>query len=136
MKPHYPSIEWEYLSIQYKSSWYSEAGLPVPQKILLIDDTITAKQAIEFARQQIGLLWIGDYQNGRNLLQAISRRLEKPPRVGAQKKLISPQEIFTAHRQQQGNKAQILGQILISLNKDFVIELRRAQDVTEHVKKY
>lgn len=134
MKPHYPSIEWEHLSIQYKSSWYSEAGLPVPQKILLIDDTITAKQAIEFARQRIGLLWIGDYQNGRNLLQAISRRLEKPPRVGAQKKLISPQEIFTAHRQQQGNKAQILGQILISLNKDFVIELRRAQDVTEACK--
>ncbi len=129
MKPHYPSIEWEHLSIQYKSSWYSEAGLPVPQKILLIDDTITAKQAIEFARQHIGLLWIGDYQNGRNLLQAISRRLEKPPRVGSQKKLTNPQEIFTAHRQQQGYKAQILGQILISLNKDFVIELRRAQDV-------
>jgi predicted RNA methylase len=129
MKPHYPSIEWEHLSIQYKSSWYSEAGLPVPQKILLIDDTITAKQAIEFARQHIGLLWIGDYQNGRNLLQAISRRLEKPPRVGSQKKLTNPQEIFIAHRQQQGYKAQILGQILISLNKDFVIELRRAQDV-------
>ena len=129
MKPHYPSIEWEHLSIQYKSSWYSEAGLPVPQKILLIDDTITAKQAIEFARQHIGLLWIGDYQNGRNLLKAISRRLEKPPRVGSQKKLTNPQEIFIAHRQQQGYKAQILGQILISLNKDFVIELRRAQDV-------
>jgi predicted RNA methylase len=129
MKPHYPSIEWEHQSMQYKSSWYSEAGLPVPQQILLIDDTITAKQVIEFARQQIGLLWIGDYQNGRNLLQAISRRLEKPPRVGSQKKLTSPQETFAAHRQKQGQKAQILGQILISLNQDFVIELRRAQDV-------
>jgi methylase of polypeptide subunit release factors len=129
MKPHYPSIEWEYLSKRYKSLWYSEAGLPAPGKILLIDDTITAKQAIEFAREQIGLLWNGDYQNGRNLLQAISRRLEKSPRVVSQKKYISPHEIFATHRQQQGQKALVLGQILISLNQDFVIELRRAQDV-------
>jgi methylase of polypeptide subunit release factors len=130
MMPCYPSIEWEHLSKRYKSSWYSEAGLPVPEKILLIDDTITVKQAIEFARQKIGLLWNGDYQNGRNLLQAISRRLEKPPRIGSQKKLTSPPEIFAEHRRQQGQKAQILGQILISLNQDFVIELRRAQDVS------
>jgi len=99
--------------------------------VILVDDTITANHAIELARQGFGLLWSGDYQNARALLQAISRRLDRKPRVGSQKALTSPAEIFTSYREGLGIKAQITGSLLISLSSNFEIELRRGQDVKD-----
>ena len=96
-----------------------------------MDDTITANKAIELAREGVGLLWTGDYQNARELLKAISRRLDRKPRVGSQKSPLGPSEIFSQHRIQLGIKAQITGQIFILLSKDFEITLRRGQDVKE-----
>jgi methylase of polypeptide subunit release factors len=134
MKYSYPSIDWQEQSQSHRGLWYSEAQLPAPQEVMLIDDTIKANKAIELARQGIGLLWVGDYQNGRELLRSITRRLDRPPRVGSQKIPTLPAEIFALHRQNQGQKAQILGQILITLTPDFVINLRRGQDVSQACK--
>ena len=134
MKYSYPSIDWQEQSQSHRGLWYSEAQLPAPQEVMLIDDTIKANKAIELARQGIGLLWVGDYQNGRELLRSITRRLDRPPRVGSQKIPTTPAEIFALHRQNQGQKAQILGQILITLTPDFVIKLRRGQDVSQACK--
>jgi len=134
MKHSYPSIDWQEKSQSHRGLWYSEAQLPAPQEVMLIDDTIKANKAIELARQGIGLLWVGDYQNGRELLRSITRRLDRPPRVGSQKIPTLPAEIFALHRQNQGQKAQILGQILITLTPDFVINLRRGQDVSQACK--
>ena len=131
MTTSYPHIHWEHHGVHLQSLWYSEAGLAPPQEIIVIDDTMPANKAMELAKQDKGLLWNGDYQNGRELLRAIARRLDKPPRVGSQKKLEDPAQIFAAHRQQQGLKAQVMGSILIALSKDFVIELRRGQDVAQ-----
>jgi len=131
MTTSYPLIHWEHHGAHLHSLWYSEAGLAPPQEIMVIDDTMAANKAIALARQGVGLIWNGDFQNGRELLRAIARRLEKPPRVGSQKKLDDPAEIFTLHRQQQGIKAQVMGSILIGLTKDFKIELRRGQDVAQ-----
>jgi len=131
MTTSYPHIHWEHLGAHLQSLWYSEAGLAPPQEIMVIDDTMPANKAMELAKQGKGLLWQGDYQNGRELLRALARRLDKPPRVGSQKKLEDPAQIFSFHRQQQGLKAQVMGSILIALSKDFVIELRRGQDVAQ-----
>lgn len=131
MTTSYPHIHWEHHGDHLQSLWYSEADLAPPKEIMVIDDTMAANKAIALARQGVGLLWSGDFQNGRELLRAMARRLEKPPRIGSQKTLDDPAEIFAFHRQQQGIKAQVMGSILIALTKDFVIELRRGQDVSK-----
>ena len=129
MSPQFQYVEWQQNDKNFKYRWYSEAESSPPSELLLIDDTITAKQALENARQGIGMLWVGDYQNGRNLLQALARRIDKPARVGALKKELEPSLRFANHRQQQKTRAELLGKILIALNENFVIELRRGQEV-------
>lgn len=124
-------IHWEQDGLQRQAIWYSEAQPLPPSQVMFVDDTITANKAIELARDGVGLIWSGDYQNARELLKAILRRLDRKPRVGSQKAPTGPTEIFVQHRSQLGIKAQITEHILIMLSKDFAIKLRRGQDVQE-----
>ena len=126
--PH-PYIEWDQDGTPQKSLWFSEAGVLPPSKVILIDDTMSANQALMLMKQGTGLLWGGDYQNGRELLRAIARRLDRPPRVGQHQIPETPAEIFASHRQRLGIRSDLMGLLLIALTKDFVIELRRGQEV-------
>ena len=77
------------------------------------------------------MLWYGDWQNARHLLQGLSRRADRLPRSGAQKKPVTPAEAFELHRRNQGRRAQALGMLLVPLSADFSVPLRRAQDVRQ-----
>ena len=129
MSSTFQYVEWQHNEQVFKYRWYSEAENLPPSKLLLIDDTITANKSLEYARQGIGMIWVGDYQNGRNLLKALVRRLDRPAREGSIKKELTPIERFAAHRLQQKNRAELLGKVLIALTKDFAIELKSGQDV-------
>ncbi|QGZ62470.1 methyltransferase [Paraburkholderia acidisoli] len=111
--------------------WRSEAGVPAPKRVVIADDTTTADTAYRLACEGTALLWRGDYQNARQLLQAMARRAERKPRKGgaAPKAAASPAEAFHLHRQAQSQRARTLGMVLIPLEGDFGIELRRAPDV-------
>jgi predicted short-subunit dehydrogenase-like oxidoreductase (DUF2520 family) len=50
-----------------------DKGVPMPKKIVLADDTLTADSAFRLACAGHGLLWRGDFQNARQLLQALAR---------------------------------------------------------------
>ena len=63
----------------------------------------------------------------RQLLQAISRRTDRKPR----KEATSPIEAFNFHRQAQSQRARTLGMLLIPLDADYTIPLRRAPDMRE-----
>src|SRR5690606_26981079 len=71
-----------------------------------------------------GLLWRGDFQNAKQLLQALARRIDRKPR-----KPVAPEAAFNLHRQALGQRARILGMLLLPVNEDYVIALRRAPDV-------
>lgn len=131
MSTSYPSVEWQHQTQSFTGLWYSETQEMPPLQLQTIDDTISAPKAIKLARQNIGLIYSGDYQNGRELLRAMVRRLDRPQREGAEKKLTQPAEIFAQHRLTQGVRAQILGKILIVLWPGYKIELRRGQEVTQ-----
>jgi methylase of polypeptide subunit release factors len=59
------------------------------------------------------------------LLQALTRRIERKPR----KQGATPIEAFNLHRQAQSQRARTLGMLLIPLEADYAIALRRAPDV-------
>ena len=127
----YPIIHWQEAGAEQFARWRSEAGVVPPEKIVAVDDTLTADAAFRLARDGTALLWRGDYQNARNLLQALARRADRKPRLGTPKQAPTPAEAFHQHRQAQGERARILGALLLPLTADFRIPLRRGQDVQQ-----
>jgi hypothetical protein len=125
----YPIIRWQDHGEEFQALWYSEAGVEPPKKIVIADDTMKADVAYRLATEGVGLLWSGDYQNARHLLQALARRADRKPREGSGKKPNSPKEAFQKHRLDQGKRAGILGSVLIPLDAQYQIKLRRGQEV-------
>jgi SAM-dependent methyltransferase len=86
-----------------------------------------ADQAYRLACEGTALLWRGDFQNAKQLLLAMSRRADHKPRKTSE----VPSEAFNLHRQAQSQRARALAMILIPLDSDFTIPLRRAPDVRQ-----
>jgi methylase of polypeptide subunit release factors len=130
-------IQWDEGGNQRSAHWHSENGIRAHQKIVLGDDTLTADIAYRLACEGTAILYRGDFQNARQLLQALVRRVDKAPkkskrvdRVEKVKKQ-SPLDTFNLHRLAQSQRARILGMLLIEVNADHSISLRRAPDVAQ-----
>lgn len=117
-------IHWEEQGSTRNAHWLSESGQPPAQTVQLVDDSLRAATAWQLASEGVGLLWRGDWQNARNLLQAMTRRADRQPRKPARTAL----EAFNQHRAAQAKRAQTLGRLLIEVGPGHVIPLRRAQD--------
>src|SRR4030095_8214534 len=75
-------------------------------------------------------LWRGDFQNARQLLQALARRVDrKPRRARPPAPGSSPAGVFHLYRQARSRRARTLGMLLIPLAEDYSVPLRRAPDV-------
>lgn len=125
-----PAIHWQQDGLDHSALWRSEAGVPPPQKIVLADDTLSADNAYRLACEGHALLWQGDFHNARQLLQALGRRLERKPRKATARQAAQTlTEAFHQHRQKQAQRAAILNKLLIPLDADYRIPLRRAPEV-------
>lgn len=111
----------------------TEKGASAPGKVVLADDTMPADTAYRLACEGHALLWRGDFQNARHLLQALVRRLDRRPakavaKAAQKRAAASPAQQFHGHRQAQAQRARTLGALLIQLEGDYQIALRRAPD--------
>ncbi|MDZ7584096.1 MAG: class I SAM-dependent methyltransferase [Thiobacillus sp.] len=120
-------VSWTEADEPRSARWRAESGAPAPRRVMVADDRITADAAYRLASEGTALLWRGDFQNARQLLQAIARRIDRKPRKAA----ASPIEAFNFHRQAQSQRARTLGMLLVPLEADFSIPLRRAPNVKE-----
>lgn len=129
-----PVIAWTEDDAPQSARWRSESGHPPPKRVVVADDTITADVAYRLACEGTGLLWRSDFQNARQLLGALTRRIERKPRksaVAAKAPPASPVQAFHLHRQAQSQRARTLGMLLIPLDADYGIPLRRAPDMRQ-----
>jgi len=129
-----PRIEWTEADTQHSARWRSEAGVVPPKRVVVVDDATTADDAYHLACEGTALLYRGDFQNARQLLQAIARRIEQKPRRTRQRqadaaKTAAPGDLFNRHRLAQSQRARTLGALLIPLDAAYTIPLRRAPDV-------
>ncbi len=123
-------LHWHENDVPYQARWISEANHPPPKHLTLADDTLPADQAYRLASAGHGLLWRGDFQNARHLLQALMRRLDKSKkRPNKAAPALTPLEQFHRHRMAQAQRAHILNAILIPVQANHQIDLRRAPDV-------
>lgn len=136
------SIHWEESGQPCSAVWHSENGIAVHKKVVTADDTLTADDAYHLACEGTAILWKGDFQNARQLLQALVRRIDKPSKKSkraskrvdksadaTQKK--TAKDIFNQHRLIQSQRARILGMLLIQCNADHSISLRRAPNLSQ-----
>jgi len=123
-----PTISWQEASKTKTSIWHSENATPAPKKVQVADDTIKADAAYKLCCEGTALLWRGDFQNAKQLMQAISRRIDRPGKK-PKKAAANMTEAFHLHRQAQSQKARILGMLLLEVSVGYHINLRRAPDI-------
>jgi SAM-dependent methyltransferase len=126
------------LSPPHLPQWRCESGAPAPQRVVYGDDTLSADTAYRMMCEGTAVLWQGDFHNARQLLQALARRTQKRSVKKSTQKLTFTQpsdepvdkaQTFHLHRQALGQRARVLGLLLIPLDADYRIPLRRAPDV-------
>ncbi len=133
-----PLIHWIEEGEPHSARWQSERGASPPSKVSIVDDRITADQAYGLACQGVGLLWSGDFQNARQIMTALARRADQEPRKPAKGKkgsgpaaVKSNADAFNLERQARAQRARTLGMLLIRVDADYAIPLRRAPDLRE-----
>lgn len=128
------SVHWTEAGTARSARWRSERASAPPRRIEVVDDTISADEAYRLACEGTALLWRGDYHNARQLLQAMARRAQQPPRrklraSKAKPASDRPADVFHRHRQTQAQHGRILSQLLLPMAADYTLEAKRAPDV-------
>jgi SAM-dependent methyltransferase len=127
-------IHWTENGEDRSARWRSESGMAAPKRVVVADDTTNADTAYRLACEGTALLWRGDFQNARQLLQALARRADhkvgsKGKKAKAPKVPATPTEAFHLHRQAQSQRGRTLAMLLIPFDADYGIPLRRAPEV-------
>ena len=122
------TVTWQEKGKPQSAVWQSEAGNPPPKNILIADDTTNAKVAYKQVCEGASLLYRGDFQNAKQLLQAITRKFDIKPIKPAE----NLTQAFHQHRARQIQRASITNKILIELNHGSC-DLKRAPNTKEAV---
>ncbi len=122
------TITWQEKNKTIEAVWQSEAGNPPPKNVVIADDTTNAKVAYKLICEGTGFLYKGDFQNAKQLLQAITRKIDSKPIPPAE----NLTQAFHQHRARQIQRANITNKILIELNHG-ACDLKRAPDVKDAV---
>src|SRR3546814_8528449 len=111
-----------------KALWCTQNNTPAPNRIQVVDDTLTGDQAFRLANEGTAMLWRGDFHNARQLLAALAHRLDRRK----QKRRLpsaSPREAFNLYRLAQSQRARLLNSLLVQVDAHGSIALKRAPDV-------
>ena len=142
----HPEIHWTENGDAHQADWRSESGISPPRRVVIADDTMTADTAYRLVCEGTGLLWRGDFQNARQLLQALARRVDRPSRKSAKAAKATKAaaeakpglatesampDAFHRHRLSQSQRARALGMVLIPFDQGHNVPLRRAPDVKQ-----
>lgn len=125
-------VSWNEKGALRSVAWRSENGLPPPARAVIADDRTGADAAYRLACEGTALLWRGDFQNARQMLQALARRADAG---GGKKKAAGALREFPAafhrYRMAQAQRARTLGMLLVPFTAEHGIPLPRAPDVGE-----
>ena len=123
-------IHWQDDDQARSALWQADNGARLPSRVQTVRE-MDADTAYKLASAGTGLLWRGDFQHARQLLQAMSARMDA---AAARKKTPPPAtaiEGFEQHRKAQALRVRVLGQLLIEVDSTYRIDLKRAPDVLQ-----
>src|SRR3954464_4972039 len=123
------TIHWLEDGKAFDALWRSHNGTPPPTRVVVADGKMRADDAYGLACQGTALLWRGDFQEARQMLTALGNRADRPRRRSrdpAANPMANPAGAFHLYRQARSQRARTLNSLLIPLNTDYTIPLRRA----------
>ena len=129
-----PTIQWLDEGKAFEAQWRSYSGTPPATRVVVADGKMTADEAYGLACQGTALLWRGDFQEARQMLSALGNRADRRQRrsrKSAATSMPGSAEAFHLYRQAKSQRARTLNALLIPLNDDYTIPLRRAPDIRE-----
>lgn len=117
-------VSWQENGSTSCAQWQSESNAAPPKKIVIAGDTTNSKVAYKQMCEGASLLYRGDFQNAKQLLQAIARKVDGNPVLPAE----TLTQAFHQHRARQIQRANITNKLLVEL-KLGSCELKRAPDL-------
>lgn len=120
-------VVWQEAGAERRAHWHSEAQVAAPRRVAVANDSMKADQAYRLACEGTGLLWRGDFQNAKQMVQALARRIDRSRPAGQSGKATA--DLFHLYRMARAQRARIMGMVLIRFEADHTIRLRRAPDV-------
>jgi SAM-dependent methyltransferase len=129
-----PIIHWLEDGKAFEARWRSHSGTPPPARVVVADGNITADEAYGLACQGTALLWRGDFQQARQMLSALGNRADRrqrSSRTSTATPIAGPADAFHLFRQARSQRARTLNALLIPLDDDYSIPLRRAPDIRQ-----
>jgi SAM-dependent methyltransferase len=124
----FPIVQWLEDGKTVEARWRSHSGAPPPPRIVVADGKMTADEVYGLACQGTALLWRGDYQEARQMLTALARRADRHKRA---RTMGSSADAFHFYRQARSQRARTLNALLIPLDANYSIPLRRAPDIRQ-----
>lgn len=118
------TIRWVEDGSDRQAEWHSESGAPVPTRVVVADDALTADTAVRMVRAGTAILWRGDHHNARQLLKAMDRRITRRAERRAK-----GEATFATHRAARTERATLLARLVVELEADHSLRQRRAPDV-------
>jgi SAM-dependent methyltransferase len=144
---HVPIIHWLEDGKAFEALWRSHNSAPPPTRVVVAIGKMTADEAYGLACQGTALLWRGDFHEARQMLSALGSRADRRERRSRTSaatasvansaahsvvnSLAGPAEAFHRYRQARSQRARTLNALLIPLNDDYTIPLRRAPDIRQ-----
>ena len=118
-------IHWTEDGLARSARWRAERGIAPHKRVVVADETMTADAAYRLACEGTALLWRGDFQNARQMLLAMARRVDqkaqKAQKANTARKSTAASEPSTAeafpsafhmHRLARSQRARTLGMLL------------------------
>lgn len=129
-----PIIHWTEDGKACEARFRSLSDAPPPSRVVIATGNLSADEAYGLAGQGTALLWRGDFQDARQMLTAMGNRADRAQRKSRRSTAPSTPnfpEAFHLYRQAKSQRARTLNLLLIPLNDDYSIPLRRAPDIRQ-----
>lgn len=134
-------VQWSENETSRQARWLSASDHKPPVRMVIVDDKTTADEAYRLACAGTSMLWRGDFHNARQLMQAMTRRIDRAHERSEKRKsskaakLSDPSKavlnLFHQQRQTTTQRARLLSRVLLELDADYISPLRRAPEVSE-----
>ena len=125
-----PTLHWLEDGKAFEARWRSQGDSPPAARVVVADGRMTADEAYGLACQGTAILWRGDFQEARQMLVALGKRADRRKRRSRTSGDGSA-EAFHLYRQARAQRARTLNALLVPLNDDYSIPLRRAPDIRQ-----
>jgi SAM-dependent methyltransferase len=125
-----PIVSWLENGTTLEARWRSLSDATPATRVVVADGNLSADEAYGLACQGTALLWRGDFQDARQMLTALAKRADRRPR-NPRKPPANPADAFHLYRQSRSQRARTLNALLIPLNDDYSIPLKRAPDIRQ-----